>query len=849
MKQASPNPAASPDATAAKPDASVPHPALAADAGPTVNLAPDLGEEADENGDAEASQSYEMPGRAWEGWLFALVPFVVILLGAGREAWSKGLASVLMGLLVVAFPARRRLPLFVTVCLLGALLAPLLAFLPSGWQGQLPAWRPVLEDDWGIRLSHTVTPQAWVTWEAWVSFSLSLLWLGWCLARGFSAEQRRALMQGLAMGGIMLCTLAILEYQRWITIPWWPRNPGVWGDGFGPFANRNHSSSLAAITCLLAAAAAHDANRRRSRTWTIYVLGLLPPLACIFTTTSKAGVLLLFVGFTTWFGTVAMRKSFFQKMAMASTLICIIAALILMSEGGVSTRLKSGEYAGSSSLRFDLLFETLSMAAHSPWLGVGLGNFEAVFPLVTGLHQPASRFLHPESDLLWLLAEGGLLTFVPAVLLVVWIFTSTGPWFGKKKKGGSSRQDRRLRNAAAIAFGLGVLHGIGDVPNHALGYAVLMALLAGMAVRPRRLPQTAGWLPRLGFRAAGLGMLAAGASWIGVALGHGTLPGTSAAEAASARASELAGSGSIADGIALMDEAIHLTPMNFQRYYERARMILFSGGSKDDALMDFSRSRALEPHYAALCYQEGVTWLDFDAQYAIIGWREFLRRAPAAAPGIWGYFRQMLNHASRHPELQEPLWSLATTAELKLDYLATVTGTKEEFGRRLRSLLAQMPQLEGMESSQRETLFELWSRLGDEKALMTALETNPKWRDDGWRLLASYHARESDFRSACQTAAAYLPSLNRSAPGASADIPSLERALLYNPTDARAGIELFQAQKNSGDLDGALRTLEKVAALPNPPVYVRQEMAALHMAKEDYRRAWEQYQVAMQRQS
>lgn len=803
--------------------------------------------EEDSKEDNDAGSDYELPGPVWQGWLFGLVPLLVIVFGAGREAWSKGFAAVLVALLLLVFPARRKLPAVATLCLLGALLAPLLSFLPSSWQVLQPEWRTSLENDWGITLSKTMTPQAWVTWEAWLFFATCMAWLGWCVTRGFSSAQRRGLLQMLTLGGVCICALSILERQHVLMFPWWPRHFMVWGEGFGPFANRNHTSSLAAILCLLSAAAAYDAHRRKSRMWAVYALGLLLPLACIFINTSKAGVVLLFVGFTTWFGTVAMRKGFFQKMTMAATLICVIATLIVMSEGGLSTRLKSGEFT-TTGARGTLFMETLSMATHAPWLGVGLGNFDTVFPLLTSMHEPRSRFLHPESDLLWLLAEGGLLTLVPAVLLILWIFNATGPWFGKKKKGASSRLDRRLRNVAAIAFGLGALHGLGDVPNHSLGYALFLALLAGMAVRPRRLRHESGWAGRLAFRAAGLGILAAGYGWIGVALGHGTLPGTSSAQALRARANQRVDSGSLADAMPLMNEALRLRPLSFEMYYERARLRLLAGGSKEEALMDFSRSRALEPHYAAMCYLEGVTWTQFDPQYAVIAWREFLRRFPAAAPGIYGHFRQMLNYANQHPQLREPLWSLADSSDLKLDFLASVT-TREEFDRCLQSLLSLPSKLDGLDPRQRETLFEMWGRIGDEKALIASLETNKKWRDDGWRQLATYYARNSDFRSACQTAAAYLPSLNRSTPGGAADIASLERALLYNPMDARVGIDLFQAQKNSGDIDGAIRTLEKVSRLAAPPTYVRQELAALNAAKGDYRRAWEHYQEAMQRRT
>lgn len=800
-------------------------------------------EDAEEAESASQERSYELPGPAWMGYVFASLPILACLFGAGREAWSKALITIPLALVLMIFAPRRRMPQIALVGLLGALIAPLLMFLPaSDWFGAKPLWRKAMETDWGIELSQTLTPQAAVTFEAWLLFALCCAWLAWCLTRGFSDHQRRAMIQTLTLGGILLCALSIIEGSKLITIPWWPRNQIAWGHGFGPFANRNHISSIAAMTAVLCAATAYDAHRRKSRLWLLFLPGILAPTVCIFMNSSRAGLVLLFLGMTTWFGTIAMRRGFFQKMAVSASLIFIIATLLVMSGGNISKRLTEEGLVNfaSGQGRSEIFTECLKMILDAPWIGVGLGNFDPVFPQVSDIQEPVARFLHPESDLLWLLAEGGLLTVLPGLLLLLWVFLSTGPWFGKKKKRKSGMQDRRLRNAAAIVFGIGAIHGLGDVPNHGLAYALFMGLLAGIAIRPRRLPQASGFLQRTAFRCAGIAALALGSAWAAISLGHPALAGTSAAEAQRDRAISLIDAGSPAGALPLLDQAIAMKPMDFRLYFDRARVRLMLGQPHNDALNDFARSRVLEPHFANYAYMEGVIWLDYAPSLAIISWRETLQRWPGH--NYWA----MLAHARQHPELLEPLWSLATTASLKMEYLTQVR-TREEFESCLRSLLAQQPDLEGLEPAQRERLFNIWYQLGDQTALISALETNRKWRDDGWRLLAAHYALNSDFPRACQTVAPYLPSIIRTAPGTSSDIPALERALLYNPTDARRGIDLFQAQKNQGDIDGALRTLEKVAAIPNAPPYIRQEIAALYVMKQDFRRAWEYLWEAMEK--
>ncbi|MBE7496418.1 MAG: O-antigen ligase family protein [Verrucomicrobiaceae bacterium] len=807
-------------------------------------------ENEDEEESSPGGQEYELDGPAWHGWLFASVPMLVILLGAGREAWSKGLAALLLGALMIAFPMRRRLPRIPLLGLLAVALAPGLAFLPKAFQG-VAAWRETLEQSQGLALPSTVTPQPWVTLEAWLQLALCAAWLGWALGRGFSSDQRRTMLRVLAGGSVLVCVLTILEARGVVRVPWWPRNPLEWGEGFGPFANRNHISSLAAMACVLCAAAAYDAHRRKERSWMLFSAGFFPPVAAIFMNSSRAGLLLLFFGMTLWLGTSAMRKGFFKKMAVSASLIFMAAAVMFIADSGLAARLEQQGYqqALSSGARVALYRDTLVLLGSAPWLGIGLGNFDTVFALATRVQDPRSRALHPESDLLWFMIEGGLITLVPMLMVLLWILRSTGPWSGRKSKGRSHRQDRRLRNTAAIILCLGLVHGLIDVPVHGLGYASLMALLAGIALRPRRLPRPGGTAEKLGSLAVGTAALALGVTWLMVGFGRPVMPGTSSAAMLRAKARELAATGSLADALPLLDAAMAMRPLDYALHFERAQTRLRLGHAHDEVLQDFTRARALEPHFAYMCYNEGVDWLPYRPEYAILGWREFLKRLPEAGPGLHGYFRQMLQHAQSFPDLRQQLWSLASTSlDLKLEYLATIQ-TREDFEFCLRDILTRQPSLAALDPSQRMTLFQMWERLGDREALFAAIESNKQWQKDGaWRLLAEHYAQKSDFKRACELAVIYLPSLLRTAPGASVDVAALERAFLFNVMDARVGVELFQAYKARGEIDRAISTLEKVKNAANAPGYIPQELAALHVLKEDYRRAWECYREAAQQQ-
>lgn len=813
----------------------------------SVRLASSTEEEESSGADENAPEDYELEGPGWHGVVFALVPLLVISLGTGQATWSRALTAGLMALTMLFFPARRRPPPLALTGLLGAVLGPLVAFLPRSFGAAMP-WRDSLTTDWGIQLPGSITPQTWVTVEDWLWLCQCLAWLAWCFMRGFSGTQRRVILSSLAIGGLMICWLTIMEGLKLFQLPWWPGHGQVVNmSHFGPFSNRNHISSLAAITCILCAASAYDSQRRKQRMWFIYAIGFFLPVVTIFMNSSRAGLLLLFLGITLWLGTASMRRGFFKKMAVTASFILVIAAALFVADGGLSAKTKSLAKTGtamSSDMRIILYKDSLRIASTAPWSGIGLGNFDCLFPLSVSNFDPHVRAIHPESDLLWKLVEGGLITLVPCMLLITWVALSTGPWFGKKSKGRAHRHDRRARNTAAICLLLGLLHGLIDVPIHNLGYFSLLALLAGVSLRPRCLPKAARWPEKIATVIIAFAVLALGVTWAAIATGKPLLPGTSSALMLQKRAHELANSSSASDALPLLDQAIQMRPLDYSLYFDRARTRVILRQDTEAALLDYTRSRLLEPHFAYACYYEGLDWLGIRPEYAVLGWREFIKRFPQAAPGIHGYYHQMVDHSTRFPEIREAVWKLANTQELKLGFLGSVN-TRQDFELCLRDILARQPDLAGLESAQRMSLFEMWNRLGDREALLAAIASNKIWeRDGGWKILAEYYAQKSDFRKACEIAAIYLPSLHRAPPGGSTDLKTLENAFLFNTLDPQLGINLFQAYKNNNDYDNAIRTLEKVRTATNPPNYIDLEIAALYLAKEDFRRAWEHYRIA-----
>ena len=797
----------------------------------------DFSNSSDDSPDGERGRK-AIEGSRWSGLAFATAGITIAAFGTGQSPWALALSVALMGLAVLAFPPQARLPKIPLVCLLALCLAPLLSFLPLSWGGDLPEWRAALETNWDIQLSSTITPQPWVTLGA-----IVFLWLGalyWVAnaAQAHGLQSRRLGIQVLTLGISAICLASVAEGRGWIEIPWWPRAPHL-GGGFGPFLNRNHLATLASAGTVLAFGCVYDAIRRRSASALGYLLSGLPIIVAVGENTSRAGLLLTFIGLTSWIGFVAMRRGLVRKLAVGSAIVLTGMALVIVTGGSLAHRLGFGDTNADlgSSTRLDLYGECMRLFTEHPWQGLGLGNFDAAFNHLSHVGSPLVRYLHPESDFFQLLVEGGLPPFLAALGLILWFALSTGPWSRRTSRKRYDRLDRRLRQTAAIASGLMLLHALVDVPLHGIRFFTLFACISSFAIRPRKWTHEMGWPAKALFRAAGAGVIAVAAIclWNPLPSQNRFLGNFSAATTYRA-AAQNASQGHLAEASSQLEYALNIAPLDWRFYWMRAQIGGLQGAGDSQAILDFGRARTLEPHYASMCFEEGQFWLLRNPRLAIPAWREYLQRDHTNARE--GRYRHMIQLSMAHPEIRDDLWDLADTPQLKLAYLGQ-TLPPEKWNGYLAKLLAERPDLDGLSPASKMELFQTWNMRGDREQLMIELSNHPEWQEFSWELLADHLAGKSQFREAYDLATKYLPPPTAPTLSENAKLSSLESSFVFSPTDPRRGMELYWAQKDQGLFDEALVTLSKLEQLPQTPSYLPLEFASVYAAKGDYRKAWE----------
>lgn len=761
----------------------------------------------------------------------AWFPMILLALGNGRNPWIPGLAALLVGLLLVLNPPHSRLPYsFLFIAAVIAVL-PLLALLPLPASVQLD-WRQTLVIDHDLALPGSFSTQPWVTFENWCLLLLVLLWLLWCAGHWQTASDRMPVMRHLALGlsGLAILSL-VFHFSGW--------QPATWGVGteqdIGPYANRNHFACLMAMNAILCLSSAYDLLRRKKQTWILFGLGLIPCFMAVIVNTSLGGILAFGAGVAAWLAMAALRGRSLQRLAiMGAVLLVLTAGVVLFgqhlvrqvfdSQTGIIEKVTEGG-------RPDIYRNTLSLIEQHPLLGVGLGNFAAVFGMTNQIHEGYVRFRHPESDWLWFLAEAGWPATLAALVGLTVFLASMG--LRNSGQGNTERRARRARLTAGLTVLVSLGHGIVDVPNHNFVHALIVALLAGIALHPQQLRASRGTSLRLPFRAGGVALIAASTLWFATGLGYPTPMGDSVWQRDLAKAKALLKQGEVQAALPVINQVIASAPLSWEAYFVRAETNLKLGKPSAAVLADFARARAMEPNVANLCMVEAQLWLRYDPPMAVPAWREALRRERAEETTRYAV---MLQATQAHAELRPAVRDLATRARLLLAYLWTTRD--DEFQETLRELISRFPSLEGMSSHERYSLFHLWRQHGDREEMRKALQANTEWLRDGWPVLAQELAAQDKPKEAFELAQKFIATSMNLTPDPSVKLEQLEREFLFFPSDPQRGFRLYVAQREAKQYDAAINTLVKMAAQPSTPRHVNFELGKVYALKGDYANAW-----------
>ena len=766
------------------------------------------------------------PGPFPEAFL-ALLPVLACFLGGATQKWGEGIVVALLGIYLLARPPRFSLGLASNLVLLALVLLAGTAFLPANWFYQ-PNWRATYINDFGIALPNTLSLQPWITGTSFISFLAGLTWLYVVCSERLGLREVRSALRLFAAGITALAAICILFWLAKTAPPFWHNERN-----FGPFPNRNQTGNLFGLTAIIILACGQDDIRKGRKRWIVWGAALALMVAAIILNFSRAGIGILVAGSALWLGVFSLRQRSPSRIALVVSFLLLLLTALLLFGGQTLERFHLRNLADvgiSNDFRWRIFSDVFQLIRDSPWVGIGLGNFEDVFAIFRAASYSDRRAIHPESDWLWLWTELGWLAVVLVMVGLILLVRKIYPL----REG----TNQRYRLASLIAAILFALHGLVDVSGHRVGTSFAAMFLLGLSLhRPHSFKPSRS--VSILFRLIGLILLVVGSSWVVAAEGQKLLPGSIGVTNAKQLATIDNRERNFAETIAVTTTGLKWAPLDWELYFSRA-VAEAELKQTDNALTDFRRARFLEPISYELPLAEGNIWLSSKPVLAATAWREALRRA---GPERAGVFASMLSKASlRSTEVSRILAELGVSShDLALPYLARISGA--DFNRALAKILENDPELSSFSETEKLALFAYWSERGDAAELSRATTRHPDWLPYAWLGVAKYNAINNDLRAAYELTQRYGEpvALPRIASGAS--LQQLESRFRSAPDNYAIGYELYRAQMQSGRVDDALNTVRHFSERGNSPAYFRYLEAQCWAEKQNWERAWKAWQA------
>jgi len=758
-----------------------------------------------------------------------LLPVLACFLGGGTQKWGEGIVVALLGLYLLANPPRFSLGLALNLVLLALLISAVVAFLPASWLFQ-PSWRASYVNDLGISLPTTLSPQPWMMLICLLSVVAGLSWLYVVCAQQLELREARLQLRLFTAGVVVLAAISILFWLRHGSPPFWHNERN-----FGPFPNRNQTGNLFGLTAIMILACGQDDLRKGRKRWIFWGVALSLTIAAIILNFSRAGIGILVVGSALWLGAFSLccQRSP-SRIALVVSFLLLLLTVLLLFGGQTLERFhlhNLGSADISNDFRWRIFSDVFQLIRDSPWVGIGLGNFEDIFAIFRAASYSDRRAIHPESDWLWLWTELG---WVAVVLIIVGFVLILRKVFPLRE--GTNQRYRLATLIAAILF---ALHGLVDVSGHRVGTSFAAIFLLGLSLHRAHSFKPSRSISIL-FRLVGLILLVVGSSWVVAWRGQKLWPGSVGVTNAKQLATIANRERNFTETVAVTTTGLKWAPLDWELYFSRA-VAEAELKQTDNALADFRRARFLEPISYELPLAEGNVWLSYQQPVlATTAWREALRRA---GPERAGVFSSMLSKASlRSSAVSSILAELGVSRhDLALPYLARISGA--EFNRALKKVLENDPDLHSFSETEKLALFAFWSERGDAAELSRATTQHPDWLPYAWFGVAKYDAGKNHFGAAYELTQRYGEpvALPRIASGAS--LQQLESRFRAAPDNYAVGYELYRAQMQSGRIDDALNTARHFSERANSPAYFRYLEAQCWAEKQNWERAWNAWLV------
>lgn len=748
--------------------------------------------------------------------------FALVFLRGSHPVAALGVALILPGIALVVRPPTTGLGRLGDVGVAGLLGCLLLAFLPQFYWPSAE-WRIDALESFGLNFPATLSVQPWISFEAWLLALAGFAWLYAAIQWRINYTGRRWLFFWLSI--LMASVAGVVLWGNLAGA----RYPGAESaTAFSFFPNRNLTANFLALGGVATFAYAMEGLRSRAA---VPLIGMPASALCIAGLVfgaSRAGVLLYCGGILLWFICSLRARYLSRNFKIGFLIMLVVGSLFVVSNERMSQRvisLLSPETQVQDEFRLEVYQDTVDMVLGAPVSGVGLGSFSAIFPQYRDAFANDEAVLHPESDLLWLASEGGVLAVVFFVIFLCGYVLRC-----RRLTEGISASYRIL---ALVAVAIFLLHCLIDVPGHQAGTVYFAILFAALAL-PTQVRPKFSLRPIYGRAIGGL-LVVFGLAWL--AAGVFSFPWHS-----SVRASKY--HDAIRSHVAALDfesaklsadQWLEMRPMDWRAYFQRAQSNLAAGGNQTKAAVDFRRARFVEPVLDIVSYEEGEAWLPYDSARAISAWEDALSRGVGSRDQV---FKRMLGRVSEYPEAQERLIRLS---EIDPHYRALMLGSLkgEDLSRELQIELSKAPSLGRFDGAERTKIVAQWIQLGDLDSVEAYLSTYEDSLENSWWLWSQLRKDQADFDTAVDfiRANAQVPEIRTRSRD---EVAYVRRAREYAvaPNDMIKGTALLYYLIEKEEYGKSLTIIDRLLESNEPPHFLHYWRAECLYQIEEYIESW-----------
>jgi hypothetical protein len=738
---------------------------------------------------------------------------LLVLAGGGTPVWARALVLILAGAwLWRRPPTETPSRVFDVAILVLVVVVVVTAFGPAAWYGRVD-WR-LDAADFGVKLPWTNAPSPWLAAEAVAELLAGLGWLyAWWSLR-LDHESRKWSLWGVA--GVASVLALGLAVGRAFNVKYPLAQEAMY---FSYFPNKNQTALWFCVGGVIACGMLLENMPHRRRRLAAMIAGgmLMACMVGVVLARSRMGLILLAVGCVVVLAIRLGTEMTNYAVRILLPLGILALSLVVIFERDTLERFHviNGSDEGKE-FRVELWLDTLGMANAQP-AGVGLGQFEDVYPQYRERAKTYQAVYHPDSDWVWLLGETGWAGVTAAAVAVGALLTV---FFGRVGRGSGP-----YRHLAGVCAGLFLLHSFVDVPSHRFGTWLLAAWLLGLAA-PERGPMP-GLIPKWVFRLLGAGLVVVGIIWLGAVAGLSTET-TLIEDRAMANAETAIANGDAAGAAAATQAVMAVRPMRWWPYYERARAELTLNEDQKSALDDFRRARLLEPNWSGLPIKEGYLWAAYDPALAYAAWREAMQRNDNVPMGTWLALGEALRALPNGEDYYSNLSK--TRPEYRRQYLLSCA--PERFPAEWADEMSVDPLLKRYSPTDRQALLERWAEL-DGAGALAYVQEHPHIAPQEWVVELRALGQAGRYQDALDLAhkrltAAAVPTFPGSNQYDDTGDKALMAAFQNEPQDLVLGTLWFKRQMDEKDAAGAFATLQMLEELkPAPPPFVSWWLAEL----------------------